>query len=159
RILPTEVWYPARYSGRDAPIRRGRFPLVLVAHGHCGLRTNYTYLTTHLASWGFVVAAPDFPGYNKAACDRHEGAGDVVHDPPKALERLRAEFAAGEGEAARFRRALRRGAGLVGHSLGGFVVLQAAVEDPGFRAVVALAPAPGARFDAIGARPARERPA
>src|SRR5262245_22718938 len=68
RILPTEVWYPARYSGRDAPIRRGRFPLVLVAHGHCGLRTNYTYLTTHLASWGFVVAAPDFPGYNKAAC-------------------------------------------------------------------------------------------
>src|SRR5262245_24978404 len=49
RTLGTEVWYPAARAGRDAPMRRGRFPLVLIAHGFCGFRTNYEYLATHLA--------------------------------------------------------------------------------------------------------------
>jgi alpha-beta hydrolase superfamily lysophospholipase len=39
--------------------RSGRFPLVLFSHGYAGFRDQSTYLTTHLASWGFVVAAPD----------------------------------------------------------------------------------------------------
>src|SRR5512144_880768 len=54
RVLPTEVWYPAVADGRDARARRGRYPLVLVAHGFCGFRTNYEYLTTHLAAHGFL---------------------------------------------------------------------------------------------------------
>jgi len=37
----------------------GRFPLVVFSHGYSGFRDQSTYLTTHLASWGFVVAAPD----------------------------------------------------------------------------------------------------
>ena len=37
----------------------GRFPLVVFSHGYAGFRDQSTYLTTHLASWGFVVAAPD----------------------------------------------------------------------------------------------------
>lgn len=37
----------------------GRFPLVVFSHGFAGFRDQSTYLTTHLASWGFVVAAPD----------------------------------------------------------------------------------------------------
>jgi predicted dienelactone hydrolase len=37
----------------------GTFPLVLFSHGYAGFRDQSTYLTTHLASWGFVVAAPD----------------------------------------------------------------------------------------------------
>src|SRR2546426_7524697 len=59
RTFETEVWYPATIAGRNAPLRRGRFPLVLLAHGYCGFRTNYEYLATHLARWGFLVAAPD----------------------------------------------------------------------------------------------------
>jgi len=61
RTLVTEVWYLAQAAGRDAPARRGRYPRVLVAHGYCGFRTNYEYLSVPLASWGFLVAAPDFP--------------------------------------------------------------------------------------------------
>jgi predicted dienelactone hydrolase len=39
---------------------KGPFPLVLFSHGFAGYPTEYQYLLTHLAQWGFVVAAPDF---------------------------------------------------------------------------------------------------
>lgn len=38
----------------------GPFPLVLFSHGVAGFRQTTTFLTTHLASWGFVVIAPDY---------------------------------------------------------------------------------------------------
>src|SRR5215831_12356655 len=68
RALPTEIWYPAKSAGRDADPLPKSYPLILMAHGFCGSRLNYEYLTTHLASWGFVVAAPDFTGVTQAAC-------------------------------------------------------------------------------------------
>jgi len=40
----------------------GKFPLVLFSHGFAGFRDQSSFLTTRLASWGFVVAAPDHPG-------------------------------------------------------------------------------------------------
>lgn len=43
-----------------APSDAGPFPLVVFAHGFAGFRDQSTFLTTHLASWGFVVAAPDY---------------------------------------------------------------------------------------------------
>ncbi len=45
-------------GGTPVPVK-GLFPLVLFSHGYSGFRDQSTYLTTHLASWGFVVAAPD----------------------------------------------------------------------------------------------------
>jgi dienelactone hydrolase len=46
---------------RDIPAARTTrgFPLVLMAHGTAGYREQLSYLATHLASWGFVVASPD----------------------------------------------------------------------------------------------------
>jgi predicted dienelactone hydrolase len=38
----------------------GPFPLVIFAHGFGGYPTEYQFLLSHLASWGFVVAGPDF---------------------------------------------------------------------------------------------------
>lgn len=46
-------------AGRDAAVADGRFPLVLFSHGFSGFRQQSSFLTAHLASWGFVVAAPD----------------------------------------------------------------------------------------------------
>lgn len=45
----------------DAPLARSRhgFPLVLFSHGLGGYPEQSLSLTTHLASWGFAVAAPD----------------------------------------------------------------------------------------------------
>jgi len=68
RSLTVELWYPAEVSGRDAPIARRRHRLVMLLHGHCGSRTNYGYLATALAGFGFVVAAPDLPGVARPGC-------------------------------------------------------------------------------------------
>ncbi len=140
RRLVTEVWYPARAAGRDAPTQRGRYPLVLVAHGHCGFRTNYEYLSVPLASWGFLVAAPDFPGINRADCDAGAPPGDLFGDPLRDLEFLRGAFHDRSGPARALAHLVRGGrAGLVGHSLGGFAVVHASLADPSLTAVVALA--------------------
>ncbi|MCB0952206.1 MAG: hypothetical protein H6517_01980 [Microthrixaceae bacterium] len=46
---------------RDVPAATdGPFPLVLFSHGFAGFRLTSTALTTHLASWGFVVIAPEY---------------------------------------------------------------------------------------------------
>ena len=37
----------------------GPFPVVLFSHGYAAYPTLYAFLLTHLASWGFVVVAPD----------------------------------------------------------------------------------------------------
>ncbi|NNK07681.1 MAG: hypothetical protein HKP50_10280, partial [Myxococcales bacterium] len=46
---------------RDVPASgNGSFPLVVFAHGSSSYRNQSTFLTTHLASWGFVVASVDY---------------------------------------------------------------------------------------------------
>jgi predicted dienelactone hydrolase len=44
---------------RDLPVADGPFPMALFSHGVASFRSQSSALTTHLASWGFVVAAPD----------------------------------------------------------------------------------------------------
>jgi predicted dienelactone hydrolase len=63
RTLVLELWYPATTSGRDAPLDQtgGPYPLVLYSHALNDTRLGEEYLTTHLASRGYVVAAVDFP--------------------------------------------------------------------------------------------------
>jgi dienelactone hydrolase len=142
RPLPVEIWYPARRSGRDAEPLRRRRPLVLIAHGLCGSRLYYDYLATHLASHGFVVAAPDFTGVTRAACD----AGQLVLNNITDLS-LDLSFVAGElhdaaGPLGQWARHVRgKETGLVGNSLGGIAVVEAARVDPAFTAIVGLAAA------------------
>ena len=89
RKMPFELWYPAAAAHRgedlaDAtrdhfaiapgfPVRKqdavrdakpeaGTWPLFLYCHGGYGDRRECTHLLTHLASHGYVVAAPAFAG-------------------------------------------------------------------------------------------------
>src|SRR5690348_5730962 len=89
RPVPVELWYPATddHAGRDVdPATRdtydllpgfppawqeavrdarphaGRHPLVMFSHGYGGHRRQSTFLCTHLASHGYVVAAVDHTG-------------------------------------------------------------------------------------------------
>ena len=145
RVLVTEVWYPAAAAGRDTRVHPGHFPLVLVGHGHCGFRTNYEYLTMHLAGWGFVVAAPDFPGFNQTDCERHAPLGDPVRDPERDFAflaaALRDRFTPARGLAAGVR---EERTGLVAHSLASVAALDATIDDPHLSPVIVLAPAGGA---------------
>ena len=59
-LLTADV--PANYdyvAGRDASLADGTFPIVLFSHGYSGMRLQSTFLTSHLASWGMIVVAPD----------------------------------------------------------------------------------------------------
>ena len=62
-------------SFRDAPAATGPFPLVLFSHGAASYRQQSSFLTTHLASWGFVVASPDY---------LERGLTGVLGEPPAA---------------------------------------------------------------------------
>jgi predicted dienelactone hydrolase len=53
---PTTV---AMNAYRDAPPAEGPFPLVLFSHGIASFRMQSSEMASHMASWGFVVAAPD----------------------------------------------------------------------------------------------------
>src|SRR5215467_114462 len=52
RVFPVDVWYPE--AAGDDPL-----PLVLFSHHSGGSRRASTFLTTHLASHSYVVAAMD----------------------------------------------------------------------------------------------------
>ena len=60
KLLPAgfSVTYPSG-GVRGVAVAPGRFPLVVFSHGYAGFRDQSTFLTARLASWGFVVAAPD----------------------------------------------------------------------------------------------------
>ncbi len=49
----------AAYENAPGATSPGRYPLVIFSHGFAGFPEQSVSLTTHLASWGFVVAAPD----------------------------------------------------------------------------------------------------
>jgi predicted dienelactone hydrolase len=67
RKLDTIIWYPADTADekvvQDVPVltRAGPFPLLISSHGLSGPPDSQSYLNVHLASHGYVVAAPTFP--------------------------------------------------------------------------------------------------
>jgi predicted dienelactone hydrolase len=84
RTLVTELWYPANNSPMpglpttmDAPPLAGKFPLIVHSHGFMDSRNGEAYFARHLASHGYIVAAPDFPLSNGAA-----PGGATVADVP-----------------------------------------------------------------------------
>jgi len=148
RTLDTEVWYPIdrRDAGtdletRDAPVvHTGRTsPLIIYSHGFMSMRTGGAYLARHLATYGYVVAAPDFPLTTTAApggpnvLDLANQPGDVrfVIDRMLALETFAAVIDPDR-------------IGLTGLSLGGSTTLlttfHPTLHDPRIRAAAPMAP-------------------
>jgi dienelactone hydrolase len=57
KTLPTTL---ATDAYMNVPIaKQGPFPVVLFSHGYGGYPEQSSFLTDHLATWGFVVVAPD----------------------------------------------------------------------------------------------------
>ena len=60
-ILPADANPPFETGAyRDITASDGPFPLVVFAHGSASFRNQSTVLTSHLATWGFVVVSPDY---------------------------------------------------------------------------------------------------
>jgi dienelactone hydrolase len=177
RPLPYELWYPAtgRIFGldlspatqdtfavlpgstplkqaavRDAEPDGGRFPLVLFSHTSLGHRRQSTFLCTHLASHGYVVAAADHTGNTFAdlverartgtvldAAQRQALIARIIGDRVPDL-RFLLDSLLGEPELGFAANA--SGVGVVGWSFGGWTALATPEVDDRVGAVVALAP-------------------
>src|SRR5262249_11533673 len=127
---------------RDSTACAGSFPLVAFSHGSGGHRRQSTFLCTHLASHGYVVAAVDHAG--NTAADTLLGATAAEVDAwiaarPADIRWLLDRILDGAtSELGHIVDADR--IGVVGHSFGGWTVLEATARDPRIRAVVAMAP-------------------
>lgn len=174
RRFPVEVWYPAaaRHAGRDldpttqdafgiatgelqkqsaardAEAEGGMYPLVVFSHASGHHRRGATYLCTHLASHGYVVAAMDHSEVVAPDLGRRDGEsaerkaarvraiiGSRVPDVCFLLDELLGR------SAWRFEaRVDVDRIAIAGHSFGGWTALAAPESEPRIRAVVALAP-------------------
>ena len=159
------VRYPARRSGDDKPIARGRFPLVIFLHGNhatcpcscshaCAAsdripnHTGYNYLLDILASQGFIAVSID--GFDvtcagSAIMSDYEARGRLVLRHLELWENW--SSVGGDPWGNRFRRHVNMDRiGLSGHSRGGEGVVAAEqinrLEGLGFdiKAVNAIAP-------------------
>jgi dienelactone hydrolase len=122
------------------PAIRGRFPLVLFAHGLYSQRDQSSFLASWLASQGFVVASPELPRDLTAwfSLPGHEatGAPSDYEVLVATEERLRS---LGADPASPLFHRLRPGVvAVVGHSLGGLDAIQFATR-PEVAAYVSLA--------------------
>lgn len=181
RQVEVELWYPAatahagqdvspqlqdRYSlygaanlvqaaVRDALPATGSFPLVVFSHGMAGHRRQSTFVCTHLASHGYVVASPDHGGNSLAdlmalalrirekqvPADIEAMIEGYVHDRPQDVALIL--DARDDGRLA-LPSIASTPAAVAGHSFGGFTALVVAARDARVGSVVALAPAGGA---------------
>ena len=120
------------------------FPVVLFSHGFGSFPEQSTFLTDHLAQWGFVVAAPDHRTRDLAAVLTGTvvttGTPDVT-DLENTVSFLQSQnstpgdFFSGSLDFSRV--------GVLGHSAGGGAAVTLAGVDPIIRTYVALAPAGG----------------
>jgi dienelactone hydrolase len=167
RVFPCEIWYPAvgpssaprpargRAEVRDAPAQPGGHPLVIFSHFSGGGRRTASYLTTHLASHGYAVAAMDHsevvvrelgPRPGESATDRAHRIDAVISSRVPDVRLLlsvlteRRPMAALQGICTD-----PELIAVTGHSFGGWAALAAPECEPRVRAVVALAPGGSSR--------------
>ena len=117
-------------AGRDADVADETFPLVLFSHGSSGFRLQSSFLTSHLASHGMIVVAPDHPSRDlmNALGGRDESERtDPVDDLLGALDLILDENAT---EESRFAGRVDDGRiAAIGHSAGGGTILAAASDE------------------------------
>ena len=147
RVLPYEVWYP------EGAKRGAKHPLIVVSHSSGGHKRQLAYVCTHLASHGYIVAAPDHVGSTAAdAAERARRAAKNEVLSAAARDALIARMIADRVPDLRFIIATMLGGslsqsidsariGLVGWSFGGWAVLATPEADGRVGAVAAFAPA------------------
>jgi len=134
---------------RDAEPFDEELPPIVFSHGFSGHRRQTTHLCTHLASHGYVVASPDHLGntisdvmgwmLNGEPPDMDVYVRDCARDRTRDTSRALDGLLSGEFGV----RASDDGAGISGHSFGGWTTLQTTAQDDRITAALPLAPAGG----------------
>jgi predicted dienelactone hydrolase len=136
---------------RNAPVRQGRFPLVVFSHGNGGTRHQNTFWCDYLASHGYIIVSPDHTGNARwtiidgkpitmQGSERLNSARDRPLDVCFLLDQMTQWD---KGADARFAGRIDTDhAAVAGMSFGSFTAHWAADRDPRFKAVVAMSGAP-----------------
>lgn len=74
RKLETTIWYPSADEAEP-------FPLIIYSHGFMSTRDEAAYLGEHLAAFGYVVVAADYPLSSRDVAPDRPYALDVVNQP------------------------------------------------------------------------------
>lgn len=138
RPLNTAIWYPTSDKSdttligdnpafigtqviKDAQIQSGTFPVILLSHGYRGNWRNQNWLATKLASRGYIVAAADHPGTTSFDQSPEQAAKwwERPRDVSRMLDYLLSETSWKQSANADNITA-------IGHSLGGWTVMQLA---------------------------------
>ncbi|HSZ23476.1 MAG TPA: hypothetical protein VK782_10040 [Candidatus Sulfotelmatobacter sp.] len=127
RLFPCDIWCP------DEP---GAWPLVLYSHHSRGNRRSATYLTTHLASHGYLVAALD---HSEVVAPESAGSIQSFIDNRVPDARFLLDYML-DGAIPCTARPDPDRIAIVGHSAGGWTALALPEIDTRIGAVVALAP-------------------
>jgi predicted dienelactone hydrolase len=136
---------------RNAPVRQGRFPVVIFSHGNGGSRHQNTFWCDYLASHGYIVVSADHTGNARMtiidgkpvlfqASERNNSAKDRPRDVSFLLDQMIAWDRGGDKRlAGRIDTARAAAAGM---SFGSFTSHWVADLDPRFKAIVAMSGAP-----------------
>lgn len=133
------VTYPSG-GVRGVDVAPGTFPLVVFSHGFAGYRDQSSFLTAWLASWGFVVAAPDHHSRDLTAVlgfTSTSGTGADVADLRQTITLMTKQSKARSGRFSGHVATTLVGA--VGHSAGGSAVQMLAAADRRVTTFVGLA--------------------
>ena len=150
KLIPAgfAVTYPSG-GVTGVPVAPGRYPLIVFSHGYAGFRDQSTFLTAFLASWGFIVAAPDHYsrdltevlGGPTAATEKTTDLGDLKATIALMGSEDRTASSAFHGHIDTAK------VGAVGHSAGGAAVEALAATDSKVATFIGLA---GATVGAFG---------
>lgn len=138
RPLQLAVWYPATTTASpeliadnavfigaravpDAPPAEGPHPLIVLSHGYGGNWGNQVWLASALARQGYIVAAVNHPGTTSK--DRSPQAAAQLWQRPNDLSRA---IDAVLAQPKQFGAVAKQRIAAVGHSLGGWTVLEIA---------------------------------
>lgn len=136
---------------RNAPVRQGRFPLIIFSHGNGGTRHQNTFWCDYLASHGYIVVSADHTGNARMTIikgelitfqpgERANSAKDRPADVSFLLDKM---IEWNRGGDRRFAGKLdTERAAISGMSFGSFTAHWASDADKRFKAVVAMSGAP-----------------
>lgn len=132
RTINTIIYYPSFLEGSNSQIDtlNGPYPVIAFGHGFAMQNSYYISLFKHLASYGYIVIAPQFPDVNHL---------QLAFDLLFCVNHIREQ---NKNSSSRFFRLVdTTKAGLSGHSMGGGASLLASANDTTINVVAPLAAA------------------
>ena len=134
-------------SHRDAPVRAGRYPIIVFSHGNGGSRHQNTFWCDYVSSHGYIIVSADHTGnagvtffkegwVPMQAGERANSATDRPRDMTFLLDQM---LPWNEGADARFTAKMDRSRPCAaGMSFGSMTAVRVAELDPRFKSVIAM---------------------